>query len=140
MTVPQDDAELTIAERGALENLQIRRREVGEPLALEVQLGVRAAGLNFRDVLNRGGIIGGSSAGASIQAEFMVRGHPLGNQVMMAEGYLRGFNFLPGVAIDQHLTQRERQARAYEEAEQWADEATADDCTCPADWGTSTLW
>ena len=62
----------------------------------------------FRDVLLRGGVIGGSSAGASIQAEYMVRGNPLGNQDMMAEGYERGLNFLPGVAIDQHLTQRGR--------------------------------
>lgn len=62
----------------------------------------------FRDVLARGGVIGGSSAGASIQAEYMVRGNPLGNTDMMAEGYERGLNFLPGVAIDQHLSQRNR--------------------------------
>jgi cyanophycinase len=63
----------------------------------------------FRDVLRRGGVIGGSSAGATIQGEFLVRGHPMGNTVMMAEGYERGFGFLPGVAIDQHFTQRSRQ-------------------------------
>lgn len=63
----------------------------------------------FHDVLRRGGVIGGSSAGATIQGEFLVRGHPLGNTVMMAEGYERGFAFLPGVAIDQHFTQRGRQ-------------------------------
>jgi len=62
----------------------------------------------FHDVLKRGGVIGGSSAGASIQAEFLVRGHPLGNEEMMAEGYQRGFGFLPGVAIDQHFAQRNR--------------------------------
>ena len=63
----------------------------------------------FHDVLRRGGVIGGSSAGATIQGEFLVRGHPLGNTVMMAEGYERGFAFLPGVAIDQHFVQRGRQ-------------------------------
>lgn len=63
----------------------------------------------FHDVLRRGGVIGGSSAGATIQGEFLVRGHPLGNTVMMAEGYERGFAFLPGVAIDQHFSQRGRQ-------------------------------
>lgn len=63
----------------------------------------------FRDVLRRGGVIGGSSAGATIQGEFLVRGHPLGNAVMMAEGYERGFALLPGTAIDQHFSQRERQ-------------------------------
>jgi cyanophycinase len=63
----------------------------------------------FHDVLRRGGVIGGSSAGATIQGEFLVRGHPLGNTVMMAEGYEKGFAFLPGVAIDQHFAQRGRQ-------------------------------
>ncbi len=62
----------------------------------------------FKDVLHRGGVIGGSSAGATIQGEFLVRGHPLGNTVMMAEGYERGFAFLPGTAIDQHFAQRGR--------------------------------
>ncbi|MEZ6055297.1 MAG: cyanophycinase [Planctomycetaceae bacterium] len=60
-------------------------------------------------VLARGGIIAGSSAGATIQGDYLVRGHPLGNQVMMAEGYEQGFAFLPGTAIDQHFTQRKRQ-------------------------------
>ena len=62
----------------------------------------------LRDVLRRGGVIGGSSAGATIQGEFLVRGHPHGNSVMMAEGYERGFAFLPGMAIDQHFSQRGR--------------------------------
>jgi len=59
-------------------------------------------------VLERGGIMGGSSAGASIQSEYMVRGNPLGNTDMMADGYERGLNFLPGAAVDQHFTQRGR--------------------------------
>ncbi|MEP3477777.1 MAG: cyanophycinase [Fuerstiella sp.] len=62
----------------------------------------------FHDVLKRGGIVGGSSAGASIQGEFLARGNPLSSRTMMAPGYERGFNFLPGVAIDQHFTQRNR--------------------------------
>lgn len=62
----------------------------------------------FRDLLRRGGVIGGSSAGATIQGEYLVRGHPLGNRIMMAEGYERGFALLPGVAIDQHFAQRRR--------------------------------
>jgi len=63
----------------------------------------------FHDVLRRGGVIGGSSAGATIQGEYLVRGSPLVNTIMMAEGYERGFNFLPGTAIDQHFTQRGRE-------------------------------
>lgn len=59
-------------------------------------------------VLERGGVIGGSSAGASIQGDYMPRGDPLGNLVIMAEGYERGLGFLTGVAIDQHFAQRNR--------------------------------
>jgi cyanophycinase len=62
----------------------------------------------FREVLDRGGVIGGSSAGASIQSEFMPRGHPLGNTVMAAEGYERGFGYLPRCAVDQHFFARKR--------------------------------
>ena len=62
----------------------------------------------LHQVLARGGVIGGSSAGATIQGDYLVRGAPAGPQVMMSEGYERGFNFLPGTAIDQHFTQRKR--------------------------------
>lgn len=62
----------------------------------------------FHEVLRRGGVIGGTSAGATIQGEYLVRGNPMGNQDMIAEGYERGFGFLPGVAIDQHFNQRDR--------------------------------
>jgi cyanophycinase len=62
----------------------------------------------FHSVLARGGVIGGSSAGATIQAEFLVRGNPLGNTEMWCEGYERGFGFLPGCAVDQHLLTRGR--------------------------------
>jgi cyanophycinase len=62
----------------------------------------------FRAVLRRGGVIGGSSAGATIQGDYLCRGSPLGNLEMMCEGYERGLGFLPGVAIDQHFTQRKR--------------------------------
>lgn len=64
----------------------------------------------FHAVLQRGGVIGGSSAGATIQGEFLVRGNPLGNTEMWCEGYDRGFAFLPGVAIDQHFLARQRPA------------------------------
>jgi cyanophycinase len=62
----------------------------------------------MREVLGRGGVIAGSSAGASIQAEWMARGDPLGNQNIIAPGYERGLGFITGVAIDQHFTQRNR--------------------------------
>ncbi len=62
----------------------------------------------IHDVLRRGGVIGGSSAGATIQGDYLLRGSPQGNFEMMAEGYERGLCFLPGTAIDQHFTQRKR--------------------------------
>jgi cyanophycinase len=60
-------------------------------------------------VLERGGVIGGSSAGASIQASYLVRGAREGNTVMMAKGYEAGFGFLRGVAVDQHINTRRRE-------------------------------
>ncbi len=60
------------------------------------------------DVLARGGVIGGSSAGATIQGEYLARGGVFDNFAPMYEGYERGLSFLPGVAIDQHFAQRKR--------------------------------
>lgn len=60
-------------------------------------------------LLDRGGVIGGTSAGASIQPSYMVRGAPEGNTIMMAEGYEEGFGFLRDVAVDQHLIARGRE-------------------------------
>jgi cyanophycinase len=60
-------------------------------------------------LLERGGVIGGTSAGASIQSSYMVRGAVEGNTVMMAPGYEEGFGFLRNAAVDQHLLARNRQ-------------------------------
>jgi cyanophycinase len=60
-------------------------------------------------VLERGGVIGGSSAGASVQSSYMVRGAEEGNDVMMAPGHEEGFGFLRGAAVDQHILARGRQ-------------------------------
>jgi cyanophycinase len=53
-------------------------------------------------------VLAGGSAGATIQGDYLCRGSPLGNVEMMCEGYERGLAFLPGVAIDQHFSQRKR--------------------------------
>lgn len=64
----------------------------------------------MKAVLARGGVIGGSSAGASIQGRYLARATPIGNSEIMAPGYERGgLGFLSGVAIDQHFSQRKRQ-------------------------------
>jgi cyanophycinase len=60
-------------------------------------------------VLERGGVVGGSSAGASMVASYLVRGAREGNKIMMAPGYEEGFGLLKGAAIDQHMLTRNRQ-------------------------------
>src|SRR5262249_16671284 len=60
-------------------------------------------------VLERGGVVGGSSAGASILSSYMVRGAHENNYIMMASGYEEGFGLIRGVAIDQHMLTRNRQ-------------------------------
>lgn len=65
----------------------------------------------FHDLLARGGVVGGSSAGASILGDFLVRGAPSNNNFIMDyPGYEKGFAFLRGVGIDQHVVARERLA------------------------------
>ena len=59
-------------------------------------------------VLEGGGVIGGSSAGATIQGDYLVRGAPEGNQLMMAPGHEVGFGFVRNCAIDQHVIARKR--------------------------------
>jgi len=60
-------------------------------------------------LLERGGVIGGSSAGATIQGSYLVRGAREGNQIMMAKGYEIGLGFLKNAAIDQHIDTRKRE-------------------------------
>src|SRR5262249_56044314 len=59
----------------------------------------------FHKVLERGGVIGGSSAGATIQGEYLVRGDTSGANVMMTAEptHQDAFKFLRQVAIDQHI-------------------------------------
>ena len=61
----------------------------------------------IRGVLERGGVIGGSSAGATIQGSYLVRGDSSTNTIMMGD-HTEGFGFLANVGIDQHLLQRNR--------------------------------
>lgn len=61
-------------------------------------------------VLSRGGVIGGSSAGATIQGSYLVRGAPEGNTIMMAKGHEVGFGFMNCTAIDQHVIARKRES------------------------------
>ena len=60
-------------------------------------------------LLARGGVIGGTSAGATIQGSFLVRGARSGNAIMVDPVYQTGLGFLRGVAVDQHLLARKRE-------------------------------
>ena len=64
----------------------------------------------FHAVLERGGVIGGSSAGATIQGEYLVRGATAGSQIVMTDekNHQLGFEFLRRSAIDQHINTRNR--------------------------------
>ena len=58
-------------------------------------------------LLDRGGVIGGSSAGASIQGSYLARGDTKTNTIMMGDHEV-GFGFLKNTAIDQHVLRRNR--------------------------------
>jgi cyanophycinase len=64
----------------------------------------------FHKVLERGGVIGGSSAGATIQGDYLVRGAIAGPDIVMTPEpeHEHGFAFLRRVAIDQHINTRNR--------------------------------
>lgn len=59
-------------------------------------------------LLERGGVIGGSSAGATIQGSYLARGDTETNTIMMGDHEV-GLGFVKNVAIDQHLIRRNRQ-------------------------------
>jgi cyanophycinase len=64
-------------------------------------------------LLERGGVIGGSSAGASILASYLARGDTQTNTAMMGD-HEKGFGFFDNTAIDQHLLAMNRQFDIFE--------------------------
>jgi cyanophycinase len=60
-------------------------------------------------VLGRGGVVGGTSAGASVLASYLVRGTPDGTLRVTEPGFDVGLGLLRGVAVDQHLLARGRE-------------------------------
>jgi cyanophycinase len=64
----------------------------------------------LRGVLDRGGLISGTSAGATIEGSYLVCGAPSGNDVLMSPGHEQGFGYLKSVAIDQHISAQGRQS------------------------------
>ena len=64
----------------------------------------------IKNVLARGGVTAGSSAGATIQSDYLVRGDTSGPDVMMTQeaAHQHGFALLRRSAIDQHINTRNR--------------------------------
>jgi len=60
-------------------------------------------------VLERGGVVGGTSAGAIFEGSYIVRGRP-DKPLLMARGHERGLGLLKNVAINPHLTEQKRDA------------------------------
>lgn len=67
----------------------------------------------FFRLLDRGGVIAGSSAGATIQGSYLARGDTKANTIMMGD-HEEGLGFMSNVAIDQHLLARNRQFDLFE--------------------------
>ncbi len=67
----------------------------------------------LNDLLDRGGVIAGSSAGATIQGSYLIRGDTKVNTIIMGD-HEEGLGFIKNVAIDQHLLKRNRQFDMFE--------------------------
>jgi cyanophycinase len=59
-------------------------------------------------VLDRGGVVGGSSAGASIQGSFLMRGDTKTSDIIIGD-HTQGLGFMRNVGIDQHVLIRNRE-------------------------------
>ena len=77
---------------------------------VDAYLGTRTLE-EIRGVLERAGVIGGSSAGATIQGSYLVRGDSSTNTIMMGD-HTEGFGFLANVGIDQHLLRQKSSFRS----------------------------
>ena len=62
----------------------------------------------LRGVLNRGGLIAGSSARATIQGDHMVRAG--GGSIIPPPRYAQGFGYVSNLAVDQHVDAWNRDA------------------------------
>lgn len=67
----------------------------------------------LQGVLDRGGVLAGTSAGATILGSYMARGDTYGNKKMMGD-HEEAFGFLKNTAVDQHLLARNRQFDMHE--------------------------
>ncbi|MFO0917660.1 MAG: cyanophycinase [Planctomycetaceae bacterium] len=73
----------------------------------------------FHGVIERGGVIGGTSAGAAIMSRVMIGGTQPAADGQRSLLVRTGMGFAPGLIVDQHFRKRNRQARLIEALEQW---------------------
>jgi len=69
--------------------------------------------LELISLLHRGGTIAGTSAGATIQGSFLVRGDTRKNTIMVGD-HKKSFGFIKNIAVDQHLIARNRHFDMFE--------------------------
>jgi len=104
----------TIREANDEQNLEILRQATGVFFVGGRQWRIAEAYLNtlvhqeFWNILDRGGVIAGTSAGATIQGAFLWRGDTSGPDVLIGD-HTQGLGFLRNSVIDQHLLARNRQ-------------------------------
>lgn len=84
----------------------------GDQLRIVSQLGDTPLETAVRDLHARGGVIAGTSAGASAQSETMLIGGSDGESYRIGELHMApGLGLIPGVIIDQHFAERGRIGR-----------------------------
>jgi cyanophycinase len=104
----------TIQEANDPKNLETLRQATGIYFSGGRQWRIADVYLNtlahqeFLNVLKRGGVIAGSSAGASIQGSFLWRGDTKSANVLIGD-HTQGLGFLRNSVIDQHILARNRQ-------------------------------
>ncbi len=76
--------------------------------------------LELIGLLQRGGVIAGTSAGATIQGSYLVRGDTRKNTIMVGD-HEKGLRFIRNIAVDQHLLARNRHFDMFEVLEEYPD-------------------
>lgn len=76
-------------------------------------LGTETLAALYR-LLERGGVIGGSSAGAQVQSSFMTRGDYQGRVILGDRKHQGGFGFVKNAAFDVHVEERSREKDLFE--------------------------
>ncbi|VFM99421.1 MAG: NADPH:quinone reductase, partial [Candidatus Kentron sp. G] len=119
LELPNGPYRLQISERGTLDNLELARSPRRLPQAGEVEIRVRASGLNFRDVLSALGMypgdpgpLGGECAGEIAAVGEGAKDFEIGDPVMaMAPG-----SFSQYVTVPADLVSRKPEQLGFEEA------------------------